>query len=884
MKWFKNLSISTKLIFSVILLVIVCIITLSLVIGYQIKKLSEDSVASIARETAYHYAGMVEAVLEHDLDNVRSLARIVELMMQSSELSLTRAQTNILLKNLLEKEPSLLGVYAAFEPNAFDGKDDAFMNAVGHDATGRFIPHWHRNADGDIFTEPLKNYTEIGLGDYYLIPKQTQREAITEPYLYTQSDKKQVLITSLSVPIFNAKQVFIGVIGIHFAVENLQKMSEKLTVNEFKDAYTTVYSSRGLLVASKNAENFGKKIREVTQSDEYINAVLKNEPFLLNRYSKILQTMVLSYGAEFDIGNTNTRWIVSINIPLFELEKSFEQAVFHILLIGIVTLIVAILMVYWLAKKIATPLHEAVAISQAIATGQLDNHIVPDSQDETGQLLQAFSLMQAKLHQQILKDKQIADEALRINEALNNVSTGVLIADNNYRVIYINKAAQQFFTKHEYSIRQHIPSFQANIVLGQFIDSYHANPAYQRQILSEMTASYARDIHIGQLTASLNINMVINVAGEKLGWVLEWRDRSLEVVMEEELKSVVFAASAGRFDQRMSLENKTGFFRNIGETLNQTLQYNQQMTSDLMRVFSAVSQGDLTQSIRNEYAGDLQILKTDVNTTINQLIKVIHNIQQSVETVSAASNDISQGNINLSQRTEEQAAALEQTAASIEEITSTIQQNAENARRAKQLALDAQNRAQQGGAVINSAIATMTMINQSSKRIADIISVIDEIAFQTNLLALNAAVEAARAGEQGRGFAVVANEVRNLAQRSAIAAKEIKNLIQNSVEQVEEGSTRVNESGKTLESILVAVQNVSNIVAEITTASIEQAAGIQQVNKAISQMDEMTQQNASLVEEAAAASTAMREQAVELKTAIAFFKTNSGASGFNPKL
>jgi len=258
---------------------------------------------------------------------------------------------------------------------------------------------------------------------------------------------------------------------------------------------------------------------------------------------------------------------------------------------------------------------------------------------------------------------------------------------------------------------------------------------------------------------------------------------------------------------------------------------------------------------------------------IQAIMKRVNRIIDSSLIVSSAADEIAQGNMDLSQRTEQQAASLEQTAASVEEMTSTIQQNADNAREASQLAISARDRAHKGGEVVHTAVSAMIEINHSSKQVADIITVIDEIAFQTNLLALNAAVEAARAGEQGRGFAVVAAEVRSLAQRSATAAKEIKELINNSVVKVKEGTDLVNRSGVTLEDIVNSVKKVSDIIMEIASASEEQSSGIQQINKAVMQMDEITQQNAALVEEAAAASESMKQQARYLKEHIAFFGT-----------
>jgi len=260
-----------------------------------------------------------------------------------------------------------------------------------------------------------------------------------------------------------------------------------------------------------------------------------------------------------------------------------------------------------------------------------------------------------------------------------------------------------------------------------------------------------------------------------------------------------------------------------------------------------------------------------------KLSDIVGSVRLGADSVGSAARQISSGNDDLSQRTQEQASALEETASSMEEMTATVKQNADNARQASQLATGARDQADRGGAVVGRAVGAMGEISASSKRIADIIDVIDEIAFQTNLLALNAAVEAARAGEQGRGFAVVASEVRNLAQRSATAAKEIKDLINDSVAKVQAGTALVDESGKSLHEIVASVKRVADIVAEISAASEEQASGIDQVNTAITQMDTTTQQNAALVEEAAAASKAMEQQAQVLVEKVSFFSNTGGS-------
>jgi methyl-accepting chemotaxis protein len=300
--------------------------------------------------------------------------------------------------------------------------------------------------------------------------------------------------------------------------------------------------------------------------------------------------------------------------------------------------------------------------------------------------------------------------------------------------------------------------------------------------------------------------------------------------------------------------------------------------SEAVKVAQSVAGGDLTSRIEARTTDETGMLLEALKGMNDSLVKIVSEVRTGTDTIATASGQIASGNQDLSSRTEEQASSLEQTAASMEELTSTVKQNADNARQANQLAVSASEVAVRGGSVVSQVVDTMGSINASSKKIVDIIGVIDGIAFQTNILALNAAVEAARAGEQGRGFAVVASEVRSLAQRSAAAAKEIKTLIGDSVDKVEEGSKQVAEAGRTMDEIVGSVRRVTDIMGEITAASQEQTSGIEQINQAITQMDQVTQQNAALVEEASAAAQSLQEQAGSLVQAVSIFKLDGHAT------
>ncbi|PPT27088.1 methyl-accepting chemotaxis protein [Xanthomonas arboricola] len=502
---------------------------------------------------------------------------------------------------------------------------------------------------------------------------------------------------------------------------------------------------------------------------------------------------------------------------------------------GLLVVVISSLLAFFITRSLTQPLSRATRAAEAIAGGKLDNDVDTQFNDESGRLLKAMSKMQLQLRNLLAAQTDMAKRhddgqiSFRIDAAAFPGEYGRMAHDTNMLV------------GSHIAVKLRLAQIMGRYAIGDLSEDMEKLPG-EKAVLSDTMA---------QVKVNLG-------------------------AMNTQIKHLALSAANGDFSARGDAERFQYDFRLMVESLNNLMSTADGNLQSLSTLLQSIAAGDLTARMSGDFRGVFAQMRDDANATATQLAEIVSGIKASAVSIKGAASEIAAGNQDLSQRTEQQAANLEETAASMEELTSTVKQNAESARQANQLAIGAAGVASQGGEIVSKVVETMSGIEASSKKIADIISVIDGISFQTNILALNAAVEAARAGEQGRGFAVVASEVRTLAQRSSAAAREIKGLIDDSVQRVSEGSVLVHSAGKTMGEIVSSVQRVTDIMGEISAASQEQSSGIEQVNQTVTQMDETTQQNAALVEEATAAARALEDQATQLTDAVAVFKTDAG--------
>jgi methyl-accepting chemotaxis protein len=521
------------------------------------------------------------------------------------------------------------------------------------------------------------------------------------------------------------------------------------------------------------------------------------------------------------------------------------------------TVILSGLAVFGLRRSIVGPINQAVLAANKVKEGDLEYAIPTGRRDEAGQLLLALSAMQTSLRDRRSADERSIADMARIRQALDASSTNMMIADPAGVIIYTNQSLTAMLSLHETELRKLLPSFGAGRLIGQNFDVFHKNAGHQRNLIEGLRGTHKAQIRVGSCCFALSANPIVDEQGKRLGTVVEWNDRTAELAAESQIGELVESAAHGDFSQRISVEDKVGFFKTLAESMNKLMHTADSGLADVVRVLGGLARGNLTEKMEGDYDGTWGRLKTDCNATVENLGKTIAEVRAAADALTAAAEQVSSTAESISQSTSEQASNVEHTGGSVQQMQSSIKQNSDNAKVTDGMASKASKEAVEGGEAVSKTVEAM-------KAIATKISIIDDIAYQTNLLALNAAIEAARAGEHGKGFAVVAAEVRKLAERSQVAAQEIGQLAGSSVGLAE-------RAGELLKQMVPSINKTSDLVQEISAASEEQIEGVTRINAAMDQLNSVTQQNAAASEQLAATSEQMSGQAELLQQMMAFF-------------
>ncbi|SDD61256.1 methyl-accepting chemotaxis protein [Aquimonas voraii] len=775
-------------------------------------------------------AGRVQRLAEGPLVMSRALAASVRAEIASSDPD--RARMIETVRQYTLQDTDSLGYWIEFEPQGFDGRDAEFATGESTASTdsGRLSIYWVRGDDGTVSLEGTAGPDEdpdLADEDYYAAARARGAELMFEPYPY-EVFGREVLMTSLMVPIL-VDGVHRGVAGADVTLDGMQRALAE--VRPFDSGVLRLFSPTGKVMAAPETDLLGGDWPQHSLR-EALPRLAQGERVKLRAADAAIEGEALQVFLPFRVGTGSDVFVLQVSAPVDVVMASVGEVRNRILLIGLFSVLALVAAVALIIRRlVGQPLASAVQAVERLARGDFDARFEAQSDDEVGRLgkalVQMRDLLRAFMHEQAELARRHAEgelslrvDASRYRGAFGGMASGV------------NRL-----------VDQHIATS------GQIIDVVQA---------------YAR----GDLSPSMP-----KLAGEMRRYS-EAVDgvRANLTAMRDEILRLSRGAAAGEFHLRGDAARFEHAFREMVDALNALMENADTGLSRTCEVLGAIAQGDLRKRIEGAASGRFAELQASTNATADALRGILGDIHTAVDAINSAASEIAAGNADLSARTEQQAASLEETAASMEELTSTVRGNAENARSANQLAIGAGDVAERGGSVVRQVVDTMGQIHVQSRKIEDIVGVIDGIAFQTNILALNAAVEAARAGEQGRGFAVVAGEVRTLAQRSAAAAREIKQLISDTVQRIDSGSQLVDSAGATMAEILASVKRVTDIMGEISAASAEQTAGIEQVSATITHMDEATQQNAALVEEATAAARALEDQAGRLAQNVARFR------------
>jgi len=523
----------------------------------------------------------------------------------------------------------------------------------------------------------------------------------------------------------------------------------------------------------------------------------------------------------------------------------------------LLTGVVAAYILRCIHNNVVKPARNITRVLKNITDGDYLDDVYIDGYDELGMMQLSLKTMQTRQGFEIYDARRIANEATSVATALAVSSTGIMIADTDNVITYANKSVCKMFGDIEDKLREHLPDFDMDNLLGQNIDKFHKDPSHQQQLLANLSETYDTMVQVGDIHLNIVASPVINDEGKRLGTVVEWHNRTASVKSEQEVEAIVKAAAEGDFNNQIEESGKEGFYLTAAQNINKMLNTTGTSINDVVRVLRGLANGDLTHKVDKDYQGLFGQLKDDVNATIDRLTDVIGKVHANTDSSANTASEVSSTSQQLGQGSSEQAASLEEISSSMEQMSANIRQSADNAGQTEQIAQKAASDAEESGKAVSEAVTAM-------KAIAEKTSIIEEIARQTNLLALNAAIEAARAGEHGKGFAVVAAEVRKLAERSQKAAAEIGDLSSSTVGIAE-------QAGAKLVTLVPDIQKTAELVQEISVASREQDIGSEEINKAIQQLDQTVQRSAASSEELAASAGELNSQVEEQRQTMSFF-------------
>ncbi|MEC9346002.1 MAG: methyl-accepting chemotaxis protein [Pseudomonadota bacterium] len=657
---------------------------------------------------------------------------------------------------------------------------------------------------------------------------------------------------------------------------------QEAALNRIDEALGALKRLDPLLSLQGSAHN-GLRGEIVTAVEEYRDLVVRLRDLVATRNAVRTNRVELT-GQTMEAGiHTVATSLIEVQAGLGDAgEADIERSSLVMLAAGAVTLVLGLLVATLIARAITGPVRRQVRVVKAIRAGDLDIDVPAlrrrDEIGEVSRALEEFRLQAIEERrwqaQEEVETRRRAAEAVvnqRLRAAIESAESNMMLADADNRIVFMNAKMQAFLARIEGDLQRELARFRAGEVLGQALESLHRDPAEQRKVLANLGEPTTQVMDVGTRKLMLYIVPVFGSDRTRIGTSVTWIDKTAEIAMEAEMKSVVDRAASGDFAARIPTDGKRGFLLGIAQGINRMSAQTQQAMAEVSGMLKAMAGGDFTGQIYTPYDGVLEEVRVSANETAERLSRTVAQVKQAAAELNHTSQEISAGSLDLSKRTEQQAASLEETAAAMEELASTVRANAASARKASELAGSARQQSADGGRVVAQAVEAMRPIEESARKISDIIGIIDEIAFQTNLLALNAAVEAARAGEAGKGFGVVASEVRTLAQRTSGAAKDIKGLINASNGHVQDGVKLVQQTGDALRQILASTEAAAAVVRDIASASEEQSTGIAEVNTAITHMDEMTQQNSAMVEQSTAEARSLEEQAAALDGQMRFF-------------